>query len=227
MKYKDREEAGKVLAQEILKRSKRLNFSLIDNAIILAIPDEGIIPAYIMAKELNIKMNLIVVGKLKIPGANIGFGSITVDGTKVLNDAMINRYRLTPDKIGEIEKNEINRMVEKIETYDIVQINLENLKDKVVIIVDEGAQTGYSAIAAIKSLNLTDSAPRIISVAIPAASFQSILTINRYSYHLLCPNIVDSLYFEIKDAYSHYHKLSKEDVFNYIDKIKKENLLFV
>ena len=226
IKYKDREDAGRILAKELKAAAESRGISLDqDNTIILAIPDEGIIPGYIISKELNLKMNLLVVGKLKVTGTDTGFGSISIDGTTVFNDAMINRYRLTRKKINIIEKSVLDKMINRIETYDIAQINLNILKDKIVIIVDEGAQTGYSMMAAIKSINLI--VPRVIVVGLPTASFQSIMIINRYSKHICCSKIIDSFFFHIKDAYEHYHKLDEKTVLEYIDKIKKENLLLI
>ncbi|MHA1310588.1 MAG: phosphoribosyltransferase family protein [Candidatus Helarchaeota archaeon] len=225
-KYKDREDAGRILAREISYMAKKRNIDINqDNAVILAIPDEGVIPAYVVANELNLKINLIVVGKLKLPNSDIGFGSITIDGTTVLNDAMINKYRLREDKISKIEKEVIDKMVNKIELYEIPLINLELLKDKYVIIVDEGAETGYSMIGAIKSINLITE-PKIIIVAIPTSSFHAIMVINRYTPHIVCPNIVDSFFFQVRNSYNEYYKLDNEIVLKYIDKIKEKNILF-
>ncbi|MHA1268399.1 MAG: phosphoribosyltransferase family protein [Candidatus Helarchaeota archaeon] len=224
-KYKDREEAGRKLAEEIKNNAKRKNVDInFNNTIVLSIPDEGIITGYMLTKELNVKMNLIVVGKLRIPNSDIGIGSITIDGNSVINDAMINKYRITQEKIQEIEKSELDKMIEKLETYKIAQINLEILKDKYVIIVDEGAETGYSMIGAIKSVNLIG--PKLIIVALPTASFHSIMIINRYTPHIVCPNIIDSFFFQVKNSYIHYHKVDQETVLKYIEKIKKENLLY-
>ncbi|MHA1231685.1 MAG: hypothetical protein ACTSRP_06510 [Candidatus Helarchaeota archaeon] len=226
-KYKDREEAGWVLAEEVRRRARIYIKDKIskENAVVLAIPDEGIITGYAFAKELGLKMNLIVVGKLRVPGTDIGIGSITIDGTNVLNDAMINKYRLTEDKIDEIGRNEVNKMINRLETYEIAQINLESLKDKYIIIVDEGAETGYSVIGAIKSINLI-TIPKIIVVAIPTASFNAIMNINRYTQHIVCPRIIDSFSFQVRDSYEHYHKLDEKTVLKYIEKIKNENILY-
>ena len=226
IKYKDRIDAGYKLAESLRKESKNRKISLTkENCVILAIPNGGIIPAYAVAKELNIKMNLIVVGKLKIPGTDIGIGSITIDGNSVLNEAMINRYRLTKEKINEIERYELDKMITKLETYDIAQIDLKKLSDKYVIIIDEGSKTGYSMIAAIKSVNLI-AAPKIIIVALPAASAHAIIQINRFSRHIVCHNIIDSISYNFSDSYEHYHSLEAKDVLKYIEKIKEEDLLF-
>jgi predicted phosphoribosyltransferase len=225
-KFNDREEAGYILGEEIKKKETNINLKLNeDNCVVLAIPDEGIIPAYTLTKSLGVKMNLLVVGKLRFPKTGKGFGSITIDGTRVLNDSMINKYRLTEEHIKEIEKYELDRMINRIEAYDIAQINLKKCKDKFIILVDEGAQTGYSMIAAIKSINLT-LIPKVIVVAVPTASFNAIMVINRYTPHIVCPKIVDSFSFNVSDAYKHYHKLDEETVLSYIDKLKKEDILF-
>ncbi|MBD3227182.1 MAG: hypothetical protein GF329_03255 [Candidatus Lokiarchaeota archaeon] len=224
--YKNREHAGRVLAEEIQRKANYFGVELSENnCVTLSIPDEGIIPGYTLTKSLKIKMNLLVVGKLKVPGTDTGIGSISIDGTSVLNDEMINRYRLTREQINEIERTELNKMIDKIETYEIAQINLKKLKERFVIIVDEGAKTGYSIIGAIKSINLIN--PKQIVIAIPTASFHAIMKINRYTHHITCPKIVDTFSFTIEDAYDHYHKLDQKTVLDYIDRLKKENLLFV
>lgn len=224
-KYQDREQAGRLLADVVLKKAKYFGVELNENnSLALSIPDEGIIPGYSFVKKLNIKLNLLVVGKLKVPGTDIGIGSISTSGSTVLNNEMVNRFRLCKEEIEEIERTELNKMIDKIETYEIAQINFKKLTNKYVIIIDEGAKTGYSIIGAIKSINLID--PKLIIIAIPTASFHAIMKINRYNRHIVCPKIVDTSSFNIEDAYDHYHKLKQKTVLEYIQRLKDENLLF-
>lgn len=91
--FKDRVDAGRLLA-------KKLRALIEDNSIILAIPAGGVPVGVILANELKLPLDLVVVRKIPIPeNPEAGFGAITPDGFIVLNEQLVKALGLTEKEI--------------------------------------------------------------------------------------------------------------------------------
>ena len=92
-KYRDREEAGEVLAGRLLHYRDK-------NLIILAIPNGGVPVGALIAEKLDAEIYLMIVRKLQIPdNPEAGFGAMTSDGSLFLNQPLIKQLGLTESDI--------------------------------------------------------------------------------------------------------------------------------
>ncbi|MHA2430180.1 MAG: hypothetical protein ACXACC_04000, partial [Promethearchaeota archaeon] len=114
-KYESRFQAGQVLAEFILKKSTDLKSELdkyIDRFFVFTIPNGGVPVAEGFCNKLDLKYDIIIVRKIKIPfNTEAGFGSITTDGTILINEPLLNSLNLSKfqlEKSIESTKNEIN-----------------------------------------------------------------------------------------------------------------------
>jgi putative phosphoribosyl transferase len=169
LKIKDRESAGNILGEtlkDVVKEEDR------NGTIVFGIPRGGIIIAEIIARKLSCGFDLLISKRLRAPhNEELAIGAITEDGTTYLNELVINELKISSEYI----KNEILNQLE--ETKRLARIyNHENKfflehndiswKNKTVIIVDDGAATGSTITAAIRSIRKTKNAKRLM-VAIP------------------------------------------------------------
>ncbi|MEM2260622.1 MAG: phosphoribosyltransferase family protein, partial [Candidatus Methanomethylicia archaeon] len=104
MVFKDRLHAGELLAEK-LKEYK-------DNkdAYIFAIPAGGVQVGAIIAKKLNLPLDLAITRKIHIPwNPEAGFGAISWDGIIILNKEIIPYLKLTKKEINQciIEEKKI------------------------------------------------------------------------------------------------------------------------
>src|SRR3989304_397849 len=84
--FRDREEAGKLLAGE-------LNEYRGQNAVVLGIPRGGVAVAYEIAKELNAALDIVLAHKLGTPGhEELAMGSVSEDGTLFLNQELMREF---------------------------------------------------------------------------------------------------------------------------------------
>ena len=91
--FRDRLQAGKFLSEQLRKYANK------GNVVLLALPAGGVPVGHVVAKELAIVMDLMIVRKLQIPwNTEAGFGAVTWDGETVLNDGLIERLGLTGRK---------------------------------------------------------------------------------------------------------------------------------
>ena len=92
--FNDRFEAGKLLAVELREYSGNRN------AIVLAVPAGGVPVGYMVAKELAVPLDIIVVRKVQIPGiTEVGFGAVTWDGKIFLNEELAKELGLKEEEI--------------------------------------------------------------------------------------------------------------------------------
>ena len=158
-KFHDRQDAGKQLAKLLS------HYSTHRDIILLALPRGGIPVAYPIAHILRTPIYPYIVRKLGVPGySELAMGAIAIGGSAVFNEAIIDEMGVEQEEIErvmQIEKQELTRR----EKVYFSGSTLPPLRDKTVILIDDGIATGATikvAIAAIKSQQ-----PARIIVAVP------------------------------------------------------------
>ncbi|MDQ1521542.1 MAG: hypothetical protein QOI55_2615 [Actinomycetota bacterium] len=82
--FRDRSDAGQVLAQRLLHYRDRAD------VIVLALPRGGVPVAYEVASALRCPLDVFVVRKLGVPGhEELAMGAIASGGVVVLNDDVV------------------------------------------------------------------------------------------------------------------------------------------
>ncbi len=128
IRYESRFQAGELLAKLVSNDNEELkkqikDFS--DRFLCFAIPNGGIPVAEGFCYALNINYDLIIVRKIKIPfNTEAGFGSITTDGSILINESLLNYINLSKEQVENsisLTKNEIK---ERLKLYNKTQ-NLE------------------------------------------------------------------------------------------------------
>ena len=164
-KFKDRHEAGKALGAQLTEYANR------EDVIILALPRGGVPVAFEVAKMLAAPLDVFMVRKLGVPGQEeLGFGAIATGGVRVLNEDLVYALRIPKemiDRVVNLEQAELERR-ERIFRGDRPP---PQIRDKTVIIVDDGLATGATMRAAVTALKTQD--PKRIIVAVPVASRQA------------------------------------------------------
>lgn len=218
MKYENRSKAGEKLAEVIKKSYKHL----IDNAIICAIPRGGVPVAYSVADKLNIPFNLVITKKLSHPdNPEVAIGAIAPDGTYELNER-VQFYGITGDKLDNIKNEALQKVENRIDKY--IQDNLPKVKDKNVFVIDDGIATGFTAAVAGKYLK-NQGANKVI-LAIPVCPKSSLSKVNDVFDDVICPSTIESYTFAVGAYYKDFHQNTDEELFDYIEKAKKNNLFF-
>lgn len=202
--FRDRFEAGKILSQDLVE------FADNKNVIVLAVPAGGVPVGYIIAKELRVSMDVIVVRKVQIPWApEAGFGAVTWDDKVFLNEGLVEQLGLKEQDIqtaiAETKKNiqdRLKRFRGKVPTPE--------LEGKTVILVDDGLASGFTMLAAARSVR--DGSPQKIVVAVPTASLGAIELLTSEVDKIVCLNIRSGSSFAVADAYVNWYDLTDEEV---------------
>ena len=115
----------------------------------MAIPAGGVPVGYVIAKELDVPIDMVIVRKAQIPwNTEAGFGAVTWDGVTVLNELLIDQLGLTEEDIEESiykTKKNIEKRLRKFRGNK----PLPELEDKAIILVDDGLASGFTMLAAV------------------------------------------------------------------------------
>lgn len=206
--FRDRIDAGRKLAN--LMKNK-IEFS---NFIVLAIPSGGVPVASEIARALSLPFDLLIVRKIQLPdNTEAGFGSIGPDLEVILDYNLIKKLRLTKDQIDKqieftkqtlMKRNKIMRGGK----------DLPQIRDKNVIIVDDGLASGYTMLEAVKYVKRNGVKSIIISV--PTAPLDTINKLIHEIDMIFCANVREYYPFAVADAYEKWHDLTDEEVLKYL-----------
>ncbi|MFN3739617.1 MAG: phosphoribosyltransferase [Thermodesulfovibrionales bacterium] len=178
--YQDRTEAGKILASKLQDYKD-------SDAIVLAIPSGGVPVGAEIARALNLFLDLLIVRKIQIPyNPEAGFGAVGPDGEPIFNESVLSGLMLAERDILE-QVTKARESVKKRNELFRKNKPLPLLKDRVVIIVDDGLASGYTMLAGINYVK--KSMPAKVIVAVPTASERAIKFILPQVNELICPNV--------------------------------------
>jgi putative phosphoribosyl transferase len=207
--FHDRCDAGKKLAA-LLRREK-----IIKNAVICAIPSGGVPVGIEIARELSLPFTVLVVRKLQIPwNTEAGFGSMTWDGKVYLHKDLVDRISLSEGDIDRAVEITAASIRKRMDTYARYMKSLTRIAGKVVIVVDDGLASGYTMLAAIRSLQ--GLGPGRVVVAVPTGSVAAAET-----DIVICQNLVTGPSFAVANAYEHWHDLNECDVAAQLSRVEE------
>ncbi len=200
--FEDRAEAGRRLATRLYRFRKT-------DAVILAIPNGGVPVAAELARRLRLSWSFIVSRKLPVPSnPETGFGSVTADGSLVLNRAMVNGLRLSKAQVDDTA-DEVRREVARRTDLYLQSRPQVDVSARTVIILDDGLASGYTMLAAVKSVR--SGKPARIVAAAPVASKSAANLISECVDECEFEIISSAMPFAVADFYVAWRDLSDED----------------
>ncbi len=161
MRYIDRHDAGRKLALRLS------DYTGAEDLIVLGLPRGGVPVAAAVAEQLGGPLDTIVVRKVGVPGhEELAMGAVA-GGVTVRNDLVLERLHVPPG-VFEIHAEAQRKEVQRREAlYRGDQPPLP-LRDRTVILVDDGLATGATMKAAVEAVR--KSHPRRLIVAVPVAA---------------------------------------------------------
>jgi putative phosphoribosyl transferase len=160
-RFQDRAQAGRLLSEKLAGFSGR------PDVVVLGLPRGGVPVAFEVALRLKAPLDVFLVRKLGVPGhEELAMGAIASGRIWILNDDVIQSLGISPDVVEKAIARE-RRELEKREMAFCLGPPLE-LRDRVVILVDDGLATGATMRAAVMATR--ERFPAKVIVAVPVAS---------------------------------------------------------
>jgi predicted phosphoribosyltransferase len=211
--FSDRKEAAVKLAKA-LEQYRNMN------VVVLGIPRGGAVTGYHVADHLNAEFSLLVSRKLGHPdNPEYAVGAIAEDGTVHLN----------PYALSEVSQQQIDEAVakQKIEIQRRISIlrkgkPLPVLKNRIVIIVDDGIATGATIFAAIKMCR-NHKASKIV-VGAPVSSISMIDKLEKEADEVVILETPD-FYQAVSQVYYDFPQVPDEEALELLERWNKEKVL--
>jgi len=177
-RFHDRREAGQLLARQLAPYKDR------EDVVVLALPRGGVPVAYEIARELKAPLDVFLVRKLGVPWQpELAMGAIAGTGTEVLNGDVVTAYNIPPHIIRAVADRERGELERRLQKYRGTR-PMPELRDRVVILVDDGLATGSTMRAAVRAIRRER--PREIVVAVPVAASDACLEFQNEVDHVVC-----------------------------------------
>src|SRR5688572_18285022 len=155
----------------------------VEHPLVLGLPRGGVVVAYEIATALGTELDVLVVRKLGVPGAEeLALGAIA-PGAILLNPDLINQLGMVREDIEGIVAREARELARRDRAYRGNRPPL-HAEGRTVILVDDGLATGASAQAAIKSIRRQR--PRQIIFAAPVCSPDGAEALRRMVDDVVC-----------------------------------------
>jgi len=174
--FKDRDHAGRLLAE-------RLKDQLSSGTIIVAIPRGGVPLAVPIARLGAAPLSTCLVAKVRHPEHHEnGIGAIASDGSVVLNHPLIRFLGLRADTVSAAVHTSRTTMNAR-SMAALRGVPRMKLAGRQVILVDDGIATGYTALAAVRTMRRVG-VSRVI-VATPVCTWAAATLLRRVSIPLV------------------------------------------
>jgi len=196
--FKNRSDAAAQLAEK-LSRYKNTD------GIVLAIPRGGVPIGKEIANELNIPLEIILSKKIGHPNnPEFAIGSVSELGV-ILDD------NVTDIPQEYIQKEAARIQVQLKEKFKLFMGDRKSsdLKNKIVILVDDGIATGNTILATINMIK--KSLPKKIIVAVPVAPPATARKISKEVDEFICL-LTPAEFYAVGQFYQDFSQVSDEDV---------------
>src|SRR5437762_3150813 len=178
MRFRDRAEAGKRLAAGLQKYAGR------HDVVVLALPRGGVPVAVEVARELGAPLDIFLVRKLGVPGhPELAMGAIAAGGVKVLSEDLISELGIPRALVEQVAVRERLELDRRERTYRGDR-PIPVLRDRTVIVIDDGLATGSTMEAAVAALRIHK--PARIVVAAPVGAPETCHRLQQVADEVVC-----------------------------------------
>lgn len=162
--YQDRFDAGRKLATHLQAYANR------PGVLVLALPRGGVPVAFAVASSLHAPLDVFLVRKLGVPGhEELALGAIATGKIRVLNDEVIRGLHISEQTIERVTQQEQHELVRREQLYRDDR-PYPTLRDRTVILIDDGLATGASMRAAARAVRRQHPARLVVAVPVAAPS---------------------------------------------------------
>ncbi len=201
--FRDRREAGEMLAAAVEALPG------LRDPIVLALPRGGVPVASEVAMRIHAPLDVLVVRKLGTPGQEeLALGAVASGGAEYLNAELIAELRLPQSVLDRIRQREMAEVERRTGSYR-GNLPWPALRGRSAIVVDDGAATGATALAAIAALR--PQFPAEVVMALPVAPRETRARLRAAADRLVCLRSPDR-FLAIGACYLDFEHVSDEDV---------------
>ena len=209
MVFKDRESAGKDLAEKL----ENLHLT---GPIVLALARGGMPVGFEIAKKLNALLDVVVARKITLPGFDeVAIGAVAEGGTLVLDEPIIRSLGLNSSYLLKLIEGAERETERRVNLYRKGR-KLSDIRGKCVILVDDGLATGMTAKATVKMVS-EKGAERVI-FASPVCEGETADDLRTQAHQVVCI-VRPANFMAVGEWYGNFTQVTDEQVIELLNRV--------
>lgn len=210
-RFKNRPEAGQLLVPQLQAYAQD------DEVLILALPRGGVPVAFAVAQALQLELDILLVRKLGVPGhEEYAMGAIASGGWSVLQQDVVQTLGIPSQAVEAKIWRESAEIARREQLYRSQQ-PAPQLKDRIVILIDDGLAAGSTMLVAVQAVSAAK--PARIVVAVPVASRQACEALEEIVDEMICLRVPEPFH-AVGLWYENFDQTSDEEVMQLLEQAR-------
>lgn len=209
MEFKDRIDAAKHLIPKLETYKNN------PDVVVLGLARGGLVLAYEIAKALHAPLDVFVSRKIPYPGyPELAIGAVTELGNTYIDANAIAEYKIDKESLDKVIVETKHEIARRVKVYRHGKVGI-SLKNKIVLLVDDGVATGSTMFAAVDAAK-SAGAKEVICV-VPALSPTILYKLASRAdkvVYLLLP----AYFLGVSQVYRSFEQLTDEQVIDLLNK---------
>jgi putative phosphoribosyl transferase len=201
--FRDRRDAGQVLAQELAPYQGR------ENLLVLGLARGGVPVGWEVAAALNAPLDVFLVRKLGVPQwEELAMGALATGGGVVVNDNLVRSLGIRDEQLQAAIARETEELHRRETAYRGGRAPVD-MAGKTVILVDDGIATGASMLVAVRAVRAAN--PARVVVAVPVGPLSACRELAQEADDVVCATMPPG--FEaVGQVFEDFHQVSDDEV---------------
>jgi len=210
IRFKDRVQAGRMLAQKLEKYKDR------QDVIVIGLPRGGVPTAFEVAIYLHAPLDVIVSRKIASPAQpEFALGALTQEGEPFFDERLLRMVGVSKEDLQMVVEAERKEAQRRLALYRGNRPPLD-LTNKIAILVDDGIATGATMLATILFARASNA--KKIVVAIPVSPPDSLEKIKKEADEVVCLD-TPSVFWGVGGFYDSFFQTTDQEVIELINKV--------
>ncbi len=212
MLFRDREQAGRLLAEKL----ERLRA---ERPVVLGLTRGGVPVAFEVARALDAPLDVVVVRKIGAPDSpEYAIGAIAEGGAVVVRREALRDVGLGEDDVADLAEQEAVELARRVQLYRGGRPPAE-LAGRTAIVVDDGVATGATARAAARAARRRGAARVVLAAPVVAAA--SVAELRADFDEVIAVELPDPFY-AVGAWYERFEQVSDEQVLKSLRRARGE-----
>lgn len=183
--FQDRSDAGRQLGERLAPLAR-------EHPVVVGLPRGGVPVAFEVARSLGAQLDVLVARKIGAPGnPEYGIGAIAEGGVRVFNEGALRSLALSAEEIDHASARAQRELVQRVGSLRGDRQPIE-VRDRTVVLVDDGLATGGTARAALRAVRAR--APARLVLAVPVGARQTLDALAAECDEIICLRVPDPMW---------------------------------